>query len=54
MEDKRFALSKVKGSENVADLGTKHLDRKTLEQHLARLGCKMIHGRAESALRAAV
>ncbi len=54
LEDKMFALSKVAGQANPADLGTKHVDRKTLEAHLTRFGCRMIRRKAELALNAAV
>ena len=44
-----FQLLKVPGSENVADVLTKHTDRATLEKHIARMNLKEEHGRAQSA-----
>ena len=45
----RLSFGKVLGTENPADLFTKYLDQGTIEQHLQRLGCEIIEGRADEA-----
>ena len=35
--DKKLAVAKVKGTENPADLGTKHLKAEDIDKHLSRL-----------------
>ena len=44
-----FRLLKVLGSENVADILTKHVNRPTLCKHMAAMGLKQIPGRADLA-----
>ena len=44
-----FRLHKVLGTENPADLFTKHLAEKQIQQHLDFLDCKLQGGRADSA-----
>ena len=44
-----FRLEKVAGSENVADILTKYVDRSTLQKHLASMGLRAETGRAELA-----
>ena len=46
-----FKLEKVLGTDNVADILTKHVDRATLHRHLAGLGLKSQQGRPELAPR---
>ena len=44
-----FTLTKISGDVNPADCLTKHLDRSTLERHMARLSLSVDWGRAASA-----
>ena len=44
-----FQLLKVQGHDNAADVLTKHVDRATLERHMAGLGLREEQGRAQSA-----
>ena len=44
-----FALKKVPGCDNVADILTKHVDRPTLQRHLKTLGLVAEQGRASLA-----
>ena len=44
-----FTLTKVKGTENPADVLTKYTDRATLSKHLDGVGLALVEGRAESA-----
>ena len=46
---KEFTLTKTPGSQNPADMLTKHLDRATLEKHLRTLNIFEDHGRSELA-----
>ena len=46
---KRVGVEKVPGTENVADIGTKHLDGPTLDKLLKKLGIEFREGRAHSA-----
>ena len=46
-----FTLQKVLGTENVADLLTKHLDRATISKHMDALGLRCIEGRPSLAPR---
>ena len=46
---KEFAIVKVLGTENVADILTEHVPRPTLCKHMAAMGLKQIEGRAELA-----
>ena len=46
-----FSLCKVLGTDNVADLLTKHVDRATLQRHLASLNLCYAEGRPELAPR---
>ena len=49
LRSKDFNLEKVPGPENPADALTKHLDRASLQKHLATMGLTVETGRAESA-----
>ena len=44
-----FTLSKVLGSDNPADILTKHVERACLEKHMPKLGLEVAEGRASSA-----
>ena len=44
-----FALGKVNGAENPADLMTKHLAARDLEKHMAEIGCRCELSRAATA-----
>ena len=46
---KDFALHKVPGQDNVADLLTKHLERPAMQKHMKSLGLVLQQGRAASA-----
>ena len=45
-------VTKIAGSENTADLGTKHLDQKSALRHLERCGFKFISGSSDLTLKA--
>ena len=49
VRQKDFTLTKVDGKNNVADILTKFVDRRTLETHVKNLGLMIDWGRAESA-----
>ena len=49
LKKKDFALLKVLGTENPADILTKHVDRVLLSKHMAKLGLIEETGRAASA-----
>ena len=49
VRSKDFALCKVLGSENPADMMTKHVSRETIEKHMKKCGLFWEDGRAESA-----
>ena len=49
-ENKELDFEKVKGSENPADVGTKHLSGKTLDELVGKVGLEFREGRAEKAL----
>ena len=49
-----LALQRQPGPDNPADLGTKHLDRKTMEKHLSAIAFYIARGRSKLALRAAL
>ena len=44
-----FALVKVAGAENPADILTKHVDKPLMLKHMEALGLSIEEGRAESA-----
>ena len=44
VKEKRIAFDKVLGSENIADLMTKHLDKTTMEGLMARLPFEVTGG----------
>ena len=46
---KDFALKKIPGSENPADMLTKHVDRSLMQKHMTNLGLHLESGRAASA-----
>ena len=47
--EKLLALHKILGTENDADLGTKHVDRQTMVGYLKRLGYAFMDGRHPAA-----
>ena len=49
LRTKDFSLVKVLGTDNVADMLTKHVPRPVLCKHMASMGLKQIPGRAELA-----
>ena len=53
LKEKDLEVDKVLGTDNPADCLTKHLDRKTLDKHLAAMGLEYEAGRADSAPRLA-
>ena len=53
VRQRRVHLEKVLGTENPADLMTKHFDQKSIDKNLAKLGCVFIKGRAKTAPRLA-
>ncbi len=53
VQEGRLTLTKVPGEKNVADLGTKHLDRKRLWMLMGMMGLRSMTGRSELSLRAA-
>ena len=48
---KRLLIVKQKGTENVADLGTKHLPASTLEKLMKLASLQVLTGRSDKALR---
>ena len=52
--EKIVTLSREPGSDNVADLGTKHVDATTLNRIIGKLGYVKIEGRSTLALRASL
>jgi hypothetical protein len=52
--DKSMRVFKVRGEDNVADLGTKHLSRGVLEKHVVACGYAFERGESSTALRAAL
>eukprot|EP00971_Amphidinium_carterae_P231303 4590081-Amphidinium_carterae.1 len=50
----KIRLSRQPGSDNCADLGTKHVDAKTLQHHMSMLGYEFRDGRSQISLRAAL
>ena len=49
IKKKDFALKKVAGSDNPADILTKHVDKVLMQRHMKTLGLRLEGGRAESA-----
>ena len=49
VRQRRVYLEKVLGTENPADLMTKHLDQKSIDKNLEKIGCRLLVGRAKSA-----
>ena len=49
LRKKDFLLEKIPGSENPADMLTKHVDRSLLHKHMSKLGLHLEGGRADSA-----
>eukprot|EP00971_Amphidinium_carterae_P178393 3539029-Amphidinium_carterae.4 len=49
-----MSLRRQPGKDNVADIGTKHIDAATLERHLASMGFVHMDGRSKIALKAAL
>ena len=50
--DRKVILTKIPGTENCADLGTKHLDIKTITRCLLQCGYKFVEGRSSLAFKA--
>eukprot|EP00971_Amphidinium_carterae_P342001 6481117-Amphidinium_carterae.1 len=50
----KISLKYKKGQDNPADLGTKHLDGKTMAKHLAFLGWIPLEGKSKKSLSAAL
>ena len=53
-QDGLLVAQKVDGAENVADLGTKHVDRPTFVKMLTKCGMVALPGRSRMAFRAAL
>ena len=51
--NRRLRLQKQKGTENVADMGTKHLGATVLEGCMLRAGLQQRSGRSAKALQSA-
>ena len=49
-ENDELIFRKVKGEENPADLGTKHLTRKKIDELLAKISLHEVEGRADQSL----
>eukprot|EP00973_Karenia_brevis_P089429 12397718-Karenia_brevis.AAC.1 len=47
--DKKFALKKVAGADNAADLLTKHVPQELMHHHLKNINCRITIGRARTA-----
>ena len=54
IRDERFTLHKEKGEDNVADLGTKHVETQTMWKLLNKMGLYAAAGRSKLALKAAL
>ena len=54
IKDKRFTLHKKKGEDNIADLGTKHVETQTMWKLLNKMGLYAAAGRSKLALKAAL
>ena len=54
VHDGRVKMSKVNGPENPADLGTKHVEWKTIAQTWLQAGFVLLQGHSQKALRAAL
>ena len=54
IKDKRFTLHKEKGEDNIADLGTKHVEAQTMWRLLKKMGIHAAAGRSRLALKAAL
>ena len=52
--EKIITLSREPGKDNVADLGTKHVDATTLSRIIDKLGYVKVDGRSSLALRASL
>jgi len=48
--DKKAVIKKVPGADNVADMGTKHLDAATMLRHLTNCHCRFVEGKSSIAL----
>ena len=49
-ENEELTFRKVKGEENPADLGTKHLTRKKIDELLSKIYLQEAEGRADQSL----
>ena len=49
IRSKTIQLEKVLGTENIADILTKYVDRSTLDRALPKMGLRKMSGRPESA-----
>ena len=54
IKDKRFTLHKEKGEDNIADLGTKHVEAQTMWRLINKMGIYAAAGRSKLALKAAL
>ena len=54
IKDKRFTLHKEKGEDNIADLGTKHVEAQTMWKLINKMGIYAAAGRSKLALKAAL
>ena len=54
VEQRRIALRKIQGENNLGDLPTKHVDAKTLWRHMRAMGFEVREGASKIALKAAV
>eukprot|EP00971_Amphidinium_carterae_P352119 6492438-Amphidinium_carterae.2 len=50
----KITLSRQPGNQNCADLGTKHVDARTLQKHMEAMGFEFRGGRSQISLRAAL
>ena len=46
--DKKILMSKVKGTESPADMGTKHLSRQEIDKFIKLINCYMEDGRSQA------
>ena len=42
MKTGRIAVRKVLGTENIADLFTRHLEQRTIRKHMDTMGCEYV------------
>ena len=54
VHDKLIRVVKILGTENTADMGTKHLDQKLIQKFMIALNCRYEAGQSKLALKAAL